>query len=222
MKYALFSGVDEAAIKGLISNGTRAFYKPKDLIFSQGDEGHNLYLLEDGHIAVKMDLATGDSLSMQVLGPGAFFGEVAVVSDPPIRHITTRAVDQVTVIKIHRDAFSEFRLRNPVVNQTLLNSLGSTIRLLYLQLAELSSENVEIRLLRRLLDVAELFGRGPASAGTIVPLTQQDVADLVGTSRPTASSMLQDAQRNGLIKLERGKITIVDPARLETRSRRKH
>ncbi len=220
MRYSLFDGIDESAVKQLISGGTRAFYRPKDIIFSQGDEGHLLYLLEDGHIAVRMDLATGDSLSMQVHGPGSFFGEVALISDPPTRHITVRAVDAVTVVKIRRDDFHDFRRRHPQLNDVLLASLGRTVRLLYAQLAELSSENVEIRLLRRLLDVAELFGRGPASAGTIVPLTQQDVADLVGTSRPTASTLLQDAQRRGLVKLDRGRITIVDPESLERRSRR--
>lgn len=220
MRYKIFDNVDPAAVKNLIDHSVRAFYKPKDIIFSQGDEGHLLYLLEDGHVAVKMDLATGDSLSMQVLGPGSFFGEVALISEPATRHITVRAVDEVTVVKVRRDEFTAFRKDHPQIDQFLLSALGKTVRLLYAQLAELSSENVEIRMLRRLLDVAELFGRGPAAAGQVVPLTQQDVADLVGTSRPTASTLLQDAQRQGMVKLDRGKITIVDADKLEKRSRR--
>lgn len=211
MRYRLFDGISQNDVDSFLAQQVRSFYKAKESIFHQGDDASMLYLLEDGHVAVKMDLATGDSLSMQVLGPGAFFGEVGIISEPATRHISIRAVDPVTCVKIPRDAFHEFRRTHPVINDTLLGALGKTIRLLYAQLAEASSENVETRLLRRLLEVAETFGRGPASAGTIVPLTQQDVADLVGTSRPTASTLLQDAQRKGLVKLDRGKITIVDP-----------
>lgn len=221
MQYRLFDGIDETVVADFLAAQSRAFYKGKEAIFHQGDDASMLYLLEDGHVSVKMDLGTGDSLSMQILGPGAFFGEVGVLSEPPTRHVTIRATDAVTVVKIPRDRFDEFRHQYPVLNDTLLSSMGRTIRLLYAQLAELSSENVEIRLLRRLLDVAEIFGRGPASAGMSMPLTQQDVADLVGTSRPTASTLLQEAQRRGLVKLERGKITIVDAEKLENRSGRR-
>jgi len=74
---------------------------------------------------------------------------------------------------------------------------------------------VEARVHRRLLEAADLWGG--ARPGTEVPLTQQDVADLVGTTRPTANRALRQAEADGLIENSRGRLRLLDPRAMAQR-----
>ncbi len=82
----------------------------------------------------------------------------------------------------------------------------------------------ETRVRRRLLDVARAYAGGDGSTGAApdgaqVPLTQEELASLAGTSRATVNKVLREEQEHGTISLGRGRTTVVDAGALERRAR---
>ena len=75
----------------------------------------------------------------------------------------------------------------------------------------------ETRVLRRLLDLTQLYGNGDES--TTIPLTQEDIAGLAGTSRATVNRVLRDEERRGTVELRRGRTVVLDVGELARRSR---
>ena len=118
---------------------------------------------------------------------------------------------------IHRDDFDRLRKDQPQVTEALLRILAARVRLLSERLTEALYVPAEVRVLRRLLEVAETYV--PASENGTVPLTQVQLGDLAGTARATVNRVLRREAARGLIKLERARITILDRAALVARAR---
>jgi CRP-like cAMP-binding protein len=74
----------------------------------------------------------------------------------------------------------------------------------------------ETRVLRRLLDLVEMYGR--SAGGTPIPLTQEDIAALAATSRATANRVLRAEQERGTVRLARGKTVVLDPENIARRA----
>ena len=114
-------------------------------------------------------------------------------------------------------AFDELRDRQPSIDRALADSLGAEVRHLSGQLVDAMYTPVEARLCARLcarlLEASEQWGRAR------LPLTQQDVAELAGTTRPTANRVLRQLSEEGLVRLSRSEVVIADPERLLRRSR---
>jgi CRP-like cAMP-binding protein len=105
------------------------------------------------------------------------------------------------------------------VNELVIAFLANEVRLMSERLLEALYLPTEQRVLRRLSDVARLYE--PDADGHVqVPLTQEQVAGLAGTSRATVNDVLGEAQARGLVQLRRGTIRILDPAALVERARR--
>jgi CRP/FNR family transcriptional regulator, cyclic AMP receptor protein len=90
------------------------------------------------------------------------------------------------------------------------------VRRLSEALVEARYSPVEVRVVRSLLDASRLWG-GPHE-GTVVPLTQGDLAELAGTTRPTTNQVLRQAEARGALKITRGRVELVDPDELAKRA----
>ena len=75
------------------------------------------------------------------------------------------------------------------------------------------------RVMRRLVEMAAIFAEGQAQNGTLVPLTQEDLASLAGTSRATVNRVLREEEARGTLKLGRGRTTVLDADKLARRGR---
>jgi CRP-like cAMP-binding protein len=109
------------------------------------------------------------------------------------------------------------RDEHPTVDRFLVDLLAATVTRLSEQLLEALFVPVDKRVLRRLVALAAEYGQG--QPGTVIPLTQQDLAEMAGTTRPTANRVLHDAEQAGLIRVGRARIEILEPARLQHRAR---
>jgi CRP-like cAMP-binding protein len=96
-------------------------------------------------------------------------------------------------------------------------ALATEVRRLSALVVETLHVPAETRVLRRLLAVAELWGG--ARPGLVVPFTQEELAGLAGTTRPTVNRTLRQAELAGLLILRRSQIELVDPIGLSARAR---
>lgn len=209
MKWPLLSALEDDAAAALLGSTVVKEYERGDLVFFEGDRAESLYLIDTGHAAVRVTTLDGDTAMIRVLGPGQHFGELGIVSPAP-RIATVAALDHLRVHALRRADFEALRSRHPSVNALLVDALTAEVRRLTTLLSEAYYLPVAARIARRLVELAGLYAgegdRGPVA----LPFTQEDLAQLVGTARPTANQALRALQDDGLIEISRGRILVVD------------
>ena len=132
---------------------------------------------------------------IRVLGPGDFFGELSVIAPAP-RNATIACLDATETLGLHREAFDELRGKHPGVDAVLMHALIAEVRRLSVQLSQALYLPAESRVWRRVADLTRLYETTSSDTITI-PLTQEDVAHMAGTTRPTANKVLRCRRGEG-------------------------
>jgi CRP-like cAMP-binding protein len=201
----------------VISQTHRRRFRRGEVVFHEGDPGDSMHLIAKGHVAVRRSTPLGEIATLVVLGPEDYFGELIFVSPEAGRNATVVALDAVETLSLHRDELQTLRRQYPTIDRFLLDAMAKEIRRLSSLLSDALYVPVDKRVLRRLLEVADTYGNdGPAQ---VVPLTQEDLAHLAGTTRPSANKALRVAEEAGLITMSRGEIRLLDPDGLARRAR---
>ncbi len=213
MEYALLAGLGDDEARAVLAAANRRRFKRGEVVFHEGDPGDTFHLLAKGRVAVRMTTPGGDVAMLSVLGPGDGFGEQAILDPHSRRTATVAALEPTETLALGGTAFDDLRRTHPEVERALVSYLGRLVRDLSTRLAEALYVPADKRVLRRVLDLDELYGGG------IVPLTQEDLATLAGTTRPTANRALQGAVDAGCVTLGRGRLAVVDRDALAQRAR---
>jgi CRP-like cAMP-binding protein len=187
-----------------------------EILFRQGDPGDALYVIETGRLAARVTTETGDSVTLDVLGPGRVVGELSLVRPGSMRTATVVAMERSTTRKLAPEIFRDVVAQHPQVATAAAAVLADVVERLTGQLIEALSVNVDRRVARRIWSLAAMHG-GPV-AGTSIPMTQQDLADLAGAARPTVNQTLKKLEAQGAVSLYRGGLRIVDPEALRRRA----
>lgn len=175
-------------------------------LFREGDPGDSVFIVASGHLLVEQVTAGGDVVAVGVLQADDIVGEQALVSDEP-RMASVRAVTPVRGWTLHRPAFDEVRRDHPALDRLLVTVLDQRVRNLQALVSEARHVSADIRLRRRLHELCVCFDGE-------IPLTQQAIATMAGTTRPTVNAWLQQLRETGTVTLRRGRITVIDPDRL--------
>ena len=159
----------------------------------------------------------GETVTVAVRGAGESFGEMALVAEGARRSATVAALEDGETFSVYRDDFELLQRQNPSVSELLFRLLTNEVRLLNERLLEALYLPVERRVLRRLLELAELYRVGEGVV--VVALSQEVVAELAGATRPTVNQVLRGLQERGIVTLGRGRIEISDFEGLRSRAR---
>jgi CRP-like cAMP-binding protein len=212
----LLADIPESDRRRFLSTARRRQFAKGQIVFHAGDPGDTLHFVAEGHVAVCVGADTGDSSMVNVVGPGGFFGELALVGASDRRSATVSALDDVETFSVRREDFDHLRSQHPSVDQILVCVLAAELRRTTALVAELLFVPAERRVLRRLLAVCEVWGE--PVPGMEVPLTQEDLASLAGTTRSTANRALRQAEADGLVTLARARLELKDPQALAVRA----
>jgi CRP-like cAMP-binding protein len=217
MEWRLLNSLSADEQRRVISQTRRRRFRRGEVIFHEGDPGDSLHLIAKGHVAVRRSTPLGDVATLVVLGPGDFFGELVLVSPESGRNATVVTLDTAETLSLHRDQLEDLRREHPTIDRFLLDAMAKEIRRLSALLSDALYVPVDKRVLRRLLEVAHAYGTdGPAET---VPLTQDDLAGLAGTTRPSTNKALRAAEDAGLIRMSRGEVHLLDFDGLARRAR---
>ncbi|MCC6225662.1 MAG: Crp/Fnr family transcriptional regulator [Microthrixaceae bacterium] len=184
-----------------------------DTIFFEGDLGDSLHVIEKGHVAIRTSTPRGDIATLVVLVPGDSFGEQALLDSESRRTAAAVCLDAVETLSIGRRDFEHLRSRLPLVDRFLVEVLAAQVRRLSAMVLESLHLDADTRVFRRLASLAATY----ASADIVV--TQEDLASMAGTTRPTVNKALRGAEERGMIELARGRIRVLDEAALRKRAR---
>lgn len=217
MEWRLLEGIPAEEVRRLLSVARRRSFKRGEVVFHRGDPADSLHLIVKGRFKVQVMTPLGETATIAVRGQGDSFGEMAIVGPGAQRSATVEALEEAETFCVVESEFRRLRHEHPGIDQLLIEFLANEVRLLNERLLEALYVPAERRVLRRLVELANLYGGGDGEV--VVPLTQEELAGLAGTSRATVNQVLRAQQDKGVIELRRGKTIVTDPAALATRAR---
>jgi CRP/FNR family transcriptional regulator, cyclic AMP receptor protein len=214
--YLLLRGLSDETRDALLGLTRRRTYARNEVVFHDGDPADALFLITKGRAAVRVQTPLGDVATLRVLRPGQHFGELALL-DPAPRVADIVALEPLEVRVLHVDRFNELRRTNAEVDAVLIDSLVGEVRRLSLALLEALYLPADRRVLRRLVDLCDHYGGSSDSVD--VPLTQEQLAELAGTTRSTANRALRPLVESGALQLARGRIVVLDVEKVRAAGR---
>ena len=217
MQVPLFAAFAAKELEPLAASLRRRRYARGEAIFLQGDPGTSLCLIETGRVKLGFTSPEGREVLLDLLGPGDVFGELALLDGEP-RSADAVAVEPTQLLLLRRDEFVRFLEERPRLAVELLAVLSRRLRRDAQLVQDAAFLDVPARLARILLRLAEAEGEA-TEEGLVIQarLTQSDLAGLVGTTRETLNKWLGFYEEQGLIRWDKGQITVCRPEGLRKR-----
>jgi len=213
VEWPLLADLPPEDVRELLSIARRRTFEKGEVVFHRDDPGESLHLIVRGRFGARVTTPLGDSVLLEVLGPGQAFGEVALLLPGARRSATISALEDGETRSVLRDDFARLQKTHPGVKDVLLRLLAEQLRRASDRIVEAHYVDAETRVRRRVCELAETYGSG------IVPLTQEDLASMAGTSRATVNRVLREEEKRGTVALQRGRVTVLDSAELGRRCR---
>jgi CRP/FNR family transcriptional regulator, cyclic AMP receptor protein len=217
MEWPLLSDLPADDVRELLAIARRRTFDRGEVVFHREDPADSLHLIVRGRFGARVVTPLGDTVLLDVLGPGQSFGELALLLPDSRRSATVSALEDGETRSVFRDDFARLQRTHPGVKDVLLRLLGEQLRRASDRLVEAHYVDADTRVRRRLLELAETYSASTGEA--VVPLTQEELSAMAGTSRATVNRVLRDEQRGGALSLSRGRIGILDPDSLRSRCR---
>ena len=206
-KLPFFARLDVVALRRIVPHVREQSLQAGQVAVWEGEPCGAVYFVVQGLVRTRRMAANGREHVLAYLGPGECFNLVPALDGGP----NPVTVDAVTPTTLYRIACADCRpilAENSVLAHAVLEHLAREVRRLDDMVESLALHTVRTRLARFLLDYAQ--GRAPAR-----PWTQEEIAAHIGTVREMVGRTLRDLSLDGLVRRERGRIVVVDRARLE-------
>lgn len=175
--------------------------KPAQLIFSQGDAANSVFFLEEGRAKLVVVSKGGKEATVSLLSVGDFIGEESLIGAKGFRSSTAIAITQCTALRLDREDMARLLHEKHEFSDHFLNFILLRAVRRQEDLVDQLFNNSEKRLARLLLLMAE-FGQ-PEEPGTMIPpITQEALAEMVGTTRSRVSKFMNRFRRLGYIQYD--------------------
>lgn len=177
-----------------------------EVLFQKGDPGDALFGVRRGQVRIETGASDGSRLTLNFMGSGDLFGEVAVL-DGQDRTADATAGEPTELFVLRREDFLGFLEREPKVAVRLIELLCQRIRWQSERMEESVLQPLPVRLARRLCALAEDFG-------SEVHISQEQLGIFVGAARESVNRQLQTWRKDGIVDLQRGRIMLHNMTKL--------
>ncbi len=209
----LFAGLSPEQLAKIAALAEVRTYPGRTVVVNQGEPARALFAIVRGRLKVASSGPDGRDTVLGIMAEGEVFGEVALL-DGGMRSATCTAIEPCELLVIEREQFMELLEASPAIAVKLLDVLARRLRRLSQRSEDAAFLDVPSRLARSLLDLASRFGereRAPSKEIRIsLKLSQQELGDLVGATRESVNKHLSDWTRQGILKLQGGRLVIAD------------
>lgn len=195
--------LDDEELRALAAHASEQTYQKNVVVVNEGEQSNTIFVILAGRVKVFLRGSDGREMVINVLGPREYFGELVIDEGARSASIETLEICRFMVVK--KADFKALVVSNPDFALKLINRLMQRVRALTDNIRSLALLDVYGRVARLLLELAiEQDGR------LVVPekLTQQDIAERVGSSREMVSRIFKDLVFGGYISIENKLITI--------------
>jgi len=206
---SLFESLDQQELEALSDVAfTRTFSKDNVIILAE-EEGDTLFILKKGQVKVSIVSEEGREVILSLLGPGSVFGELSLLDGKP-RSANVVATEETDLLMLRRADFLQLIYKTPQIATALLAELATRMRKTDRQIEGLALLDVTSRISDTLLQLATEQGAETTDGVTIESRpTQQELANMSGTTRETVSRVLKRLESQGYINRNGRKITIL-------------
>ena len=212
---SIFASLKPAELDQLLTATTTRRLRAKQTLCRKGDPGTQLYGILSGCLKILATGKDGKDVVFTLMGPGEVLGEIALL-DGEKRSATVVAVEPTELLSLDRRALIPFLNSHPSATIGLASVLARRVRRLSDHAEDRHTLPLPGRIAKRLLSLSERYGKQPIVGGPIeVRLPQQDLADLVGTTRESVNKQLRVWAREGIVELGRGRVVLKRPEALE-------
>jgi len=209
----LLASLSDDALARVVAAAVRREYASREIILIEGDRAEAAYFIIQGNVRAYRLSSEGREQVLARLGPGQTFNTVPPFQSQPVNHATVEALERVTAYVVPTEVLHRLVARNPEVALALLHDFAERLDHLTGLVEDLSLRTVRGRLARFLLQHAE--------AGTVHrQWTQHEIAAQLGTVRDVVGRTLRDFADEGLMRMERQRIVVLDRKALEAEAQR--
>jgi CRP/FNR family transcriptional regulator len=202
-------GVEEHVLENLAEQTRLLSYASEECIVHEGQPGPGLFIIDSGRVKIFKGSPAGREMIINVLEERDSFNEVPVF-DQGVTPANVEALMETRVWLIDAEALRDLISEHPRAAQQIIINLSQNLRMMVGKVAEISFYNVTTRLAKLIHNLPE-----DQLAGSVESrLTQDDLAARIGTVREVAARSLKELEQVGAIKIQRGRITILDREKL--------
>lgn len=214
VRVPLFANLDADHLRELAAVTRRRSYRAGEIIFHRDDPGQVLFVIREGKVRIYISSSDGQEVTLAVLGPGDYFGELALLDGQP-RSASAITLEPVEVYALQRSDFINAVIQHPRIAVEVMTVLSRRLRSTDSMVEDLLFLDVHGRVAKKLLDLAEQHGvETPEGILIDMRLTQGDLAALVGASRESVNKCIGYFLDKHFISTEKRKITILRHADL--------
>lgn len=217
---ALFAELSDSELETILADLRSREYKRDDIIFRQGDESRELYILFKGKARIYKVSPAGNETSIQIFGEGDIIGEMAAI-DPEPRSTTVKAVGSAVLLVMSHDAFNRHLKTMHRFSLGMNRLLVQKLRWTAAFAETVAQYDAAGRLLHILLLYNQQYGEttttseGETHHLLKLSLNQTDLASMVGARREWINRILRDWRKRGLLEYSNGTLTIFDLERVK-------
>ncbi len=212
---ALFAELESTEVRRLGGHFDTELVEAGERIYQFGDLAERVYVLKSGHIKITRASDDGKEFILYFISPGEIFGELAITGRER-RTGTATVVDDAFICAVDRHHFEAFMLRHPEVSLEVARVIGRRKDSTERRVLDMISKDVRTRLAHTLAELARDFGLVEKRRVRIdLRLTQSDLAQLVGSTRETTSTVFNEFRRQGLVDSEGKTVWVLDPDALD-------
>lgn len=200
----------ETLARGVI----RRRFPKGDIIFQKEDPGQSVFIIERGAIRIYVPSPQGTDLTLAVLGPGDFFGDLSLLDGRP-RSASASAISETRALMLERADFIALLRSRPDAAMAVLAVVAGRLRGTDEMASDLASLDAGGRLAKKLLELAAAHGvERPDGVLLDISLTQEELANMIGVTRESVNRNIANFRRLSLIKNEGRRFILSDPAGL--------
>ena len=201
-----FTQMSDAEVDVIRSLAAEKHYPKNAVVLTEGEIGDSLYMIQSGRVKIFIGDEDGREIILKLLGPGHFFGEMAMIDQQP-RSASVTTLESSTFLVLSHGAFEACVERAPRIANMVLRVLAQRVREADRKIGSLALMDVYGRVASTLLELAV------NQNGQLVvseKLSQQDIANMVGASREMVNRILKDLSDRGFIAVESKSIVIIN------------
>ncbi|HET7658624.1 MAG TPA: Crp/Fnr family transcriptional regulator [Bacillales bacterium] len=211
----LFSELNEYELQHICSITTTRVYPKRQYIFMEGEQREAVFFIQSGAVKTFKIDESGHEQVINILDKDEMFPHIGFFETNPYP-ATAEAIEKTELLIIRIDDFDNLLTQHPVIALKVMKIMGQKILMLQQRIQELISQDVEHRLVRVLIRLARESGRKEGNGVHIhMPITNQDLANMVGSTRETVNRLLNSYKKANLLEATRQGISIHDVDRLK-------
>jgi CRP-like cAMP-binding protein len=212
---ALFAGLSEADMQAIGHATTMTHCVRGQQILAPDDPPDRIHIIKKGRVRVYRMSPDGKQLTLDIYEKGTILGDMGLLGQDRLPEAYAEAIDDGVICTISPDELRRLIERHPIVGVNVIRHLSRRLQSAERELEAMAYQRVDQRLARKLLDLGQRFGV-VTERGTLIQarLTQQELAEMIGTTRETLAHTLGDFRRQGLLESEKHNVVIRDAERL--------